>query len=183
LYLSAELFYQRIVEDFGNLGKIRLDDPMLIKDLVTVAINAEAEKDDNSLDEISSQTSSLSDADSIHDLLVSKSKMLDDYFSLEISPEGYVNSLPLLLDTYYPHMERLPQYLLDLGRKVNWKEERGCFETFAFQTALFYAVPPGDDKDNEDITPVRSFLSKKYLFLVRQPMIFVFRTGKVGSGP
>jgi len=51
-------------------------------------------------------------------------------------------------------MEGIPNYLMGLAKKVNWTEERACFETFCHQTSLFYAIQPGGDELNEEISLV-----------------------------
>lgn len=51
-------------------------------------------------------------------------------------------------------MEGIPNYLMSVAKKVNWLEEKGCFESFCHQTALFYAVQPGGDEQNEELSLV-----------------------------
>ena len=38
--------------------------------------------------------------------------MLDDYFSLEISGDGRILTLPLLLDKFVPCLDGLPAFIL-----------------------------------------------------------------------
>ena len=66
--------------------------------------------------------------------------MLLEYFSMEISPEGQLLSIPLLIKGYTPSMTKLPRFLMRLGPCVDWKDEEGCFRTFLRELALFYAV-------------------------------------------
>ncbi|CAF1267997.1 unnamed protein product [Rotaria sordida] len=57
--------------------------------------------------------------------------MLEDYFSLRISskdPPIRLETLPILLDTYVPNLDYLPQFILRLSKEVNWTEERECFQ-------------------------------------------------------
>jgi DNA mismatch repair protein MLH1 len=67
--------------------------------------------------------------------------MLEDYFSFRISSTDPIRleSLPILLDTYVPNMDYLPQYLLHLSKNVNWTEEYLCFKTFADEISKFYS--------------------------------------------
>ena len=44
--------------------------------------------------------------------------MLEDYFSLKISDDGCIVSLPLLLESYSPNLDRLPMFLLRLVSEV-----------------------------------------------------------------
>jgi len=45
--------------------------------------------------------------------------MLDEYFSLSISEEGRMETLPMLLKGYTPNLDRLPHFLLCLGTQVS----------------------------------------------------------------
>ncbi len=45
--------------------------------------------------------------------------MLRDYFLLEITEGGLVNSLPLLLKGYVPNLDKLPLFLMRLGPQVS----------------------------------------------------------------
>jgi hypothetical protein len=58
---------------------------------VTVALECDRQKwlmDGESVDDIAKE---------VHDTLMSKSKMLDDYFSLKFNEKGQLVSIPLLL--------------------------------------------------------------------------------------
>lgn len=45
--------------------------------------------------------------------------MLSEYFSLDISESGLVESLPLLLRDYTPNLDNLPNFLMRLGPQVS----------------------------------------------------------------
>lgn len=45
--------------------------------------------------------------------------MLDEYFSLLITEDGKVETLPMLLKGYTPNLDRLPHFLLCLGTQVS----------------------------------------------------------------
>ena len=45
--------------------------------------------------------------------------MLSEYFSLDISESGLVESLPLLLRDYTPNLDHLPNFLMRLGPEVS----------------------------------------------------------------
>lgn len=75
--------------------------------------------------------------------------MIDEYFSLAISPTGDVESIPLLLRGYTPNLDRLPHFLLCLATRVDWDHEKECFETFLRELAFFYSPRPFDEA-NED---------------------------------
>jgi DNA mismatch repair protein MLH1 len=44
--------------------------------------------------------------------------MLAEYFSVHVSPDGMVESLPLLLRDYTPNLDKLPSFLMRLGPQV-----------------------------------------------------------------
>ncbi len=57
-------------------------------------------------------------------------------------------------DNYYPRMEGIPKYILNLAKHVKWTEEQACFQTFCHQTSLFYAIQPGTNDENDEMTLV-----------------------------
>lgn len=77
--------------------------------------------------------------------------MLVDYFSLTISADGHVESIPLLLRGYTPNLDNLPSFLMRLGPQVNWTSEAECFDTFLRELAYFYIPTPpvSEDPENE----------------------------------
>lgn len=68
--------------------------------------------------------------------------MLKEYFSLEISQNGLLLSLPLLLTNYLPDFTYLPSFLYHLGVKVTWEEETLCFNDIIHGLATFYSLHP-----------------------------------------
>jgi DNA mismatch repair protein MLH1 len=89
--------------------------------------------------------------------------MLAEYFSLNISSSGHVESIPLLLPDYTPNLDKLPYFLMRLGPQVrhllfsnftyynliirtlqvDWETEAECFESFLRELAYFYVPGPG----------------------------------------
>ena len=65
--------------------------------------------------------------------------MLDEYFSLSITTDGQLHSLPLLLKGYTPNLDRLPHFLLCLATRVNWSIEKTCFQNILKEVAFFYS--------------------------------------------
>lgn len=66
--------------------------------------------------------------------------MLAEYFSIKISPDGMVESLPLLLRDYTPNLDKLPSFLMRLGPQVNYVIHHSGFivvKTIAFSLLLF----------------------------------------------
>ncbi|CAH1790125.1 unnamed protein product [Owenia fusiformis] len=131
--ISKEFFYQLLISDFGNFGILRLSEPAPLYDLAMLALDSE----ESGWSQADGPKPEL--AEFIVKLLISKSEMLLDYFSLEVDEEGNLCTLPLLLDNYIPALEGLPAYILRLATEVDWDEEKSCFETFTRETADFYS--------------------------------------------
>lgn len=65
--------------------------------------------------------------------------MIDEYFSISISSSGMLESIPMLLKGYTPDLDRLPHFLLCLGTRVDWNDEKGCFGGILKELAFFYS--------------------------------------------
>ncbi|OCL05827.1 DNA mismatch repair protein MutL [Glonium stellatum] len=145
-----EYFYQVGLTDFGNFGSIRFDPVLSLEDLLRVAADHErdmAETDDDiDWDEVVSV---------VKNQLVSSRDMLAEYFSLEISEEGDLLRIPLLMKGYMPSLAKLPQFLLRLGPRVDWMDEKDCFHSFLRELASFYVPeslpsPPVPDENEAE---------------------------------
>ncbi|KAK2858447.1 hypothetical protein FQN49_004728 [Arthroderma sp. PD_2] len=162
-----EFFYQLGLTNFGNFGCINLESSPKLVDLLSLA--AEVERDeyyrskhnDSSSDgdatSITSDGSRGADEGSGIDFasiaatvakhLIDRREMLKEYFSLSISEDGSLLSIPLLLKGYMPSLAKLPRFLLRLGPYVDWSGEEACFRTFLTELAAFYTpeqlpIPP-----------------------------------------
>jgi DNA mismatch repair protein MLH1 len=76
--------------------------------------------------------------DKVYNQLLSRKDMLSEYFSLQISDAGELETIPLMLKGYLPCMAKLPTFLLRLGPCVNWTDEQACFQSFLRELASFY---------------------------------------------
>lgn len=47
-------------------------------------------------------------------------EMIVEYFSMAITEDGMVETLPSLLPGYSPNLDKLPLFLMRLGPQVNW---------------------------------------------------------------
>jgi len=131
--LSKELFYQVLLEDFGNFGVLRLSEPAPVRELALLALHHPSSgwtPTDGPREDM---------ADYVAALLVAKAPMMQDYFCLEIDENGDLLTLPMLLDHYVPPLDHLPSYILRLATEVDWDSEKGCFQGFCQETAQFYA--------------------------------------------
>lgn len=141
--VAAEFFYQLGLTDFSNFGSIKFNEPLNLTDLLRIAVEYEAERtpaDQAELDwdEVVTVT---------RDQLIERRDMLVEYFAMDISEDGLLLGMPLLLKRYLPNMAKLPNFLLRLGPHVDWDDEKGCFESFLRELAAFYAPEalPGND--------------------------------------
>ena len=152
--ISNEYFYQLGLTDFGNFGVIRFDPPLSILELIRVGVKAErTENPDDGVD--------WGDVPEVVTAQLMKVReMLQEYFSFEVSNEGDLISIPLLMKGYTPSITKLPRFLMRLGPCVNWDEEKSCFHSFLRELASFYTPEqlPNEFKDvtaigNEQVEP------------------------------
>ncbi len=132
--LCNEYFYQVGLTDFANYGLIRLDPPLPLYGLLKVAADQERRIAGDAAAEIDWDEV----VGSVKDLLISKAPLLNEYFSIEITPEGELCSIPILIKGYTPSLAKLPQFLLRLGPHVDWDDERRCFQSLLRELASFY---------------------------------------------
>lgn len=130
---AKEFFYQVGLTDFGNFGLIQLQPPPKLRDLLEVAAQYQIETASDCADLDKDQV-----VQKVYDQVWGKRQMLAEYFSLQISEDGLVEAIPLLLKGYTPCMAKLPTFLLRLGPFVNWTQEEPCFRTFLQELASFY---------------------------------------------
>lgn len=148
--LCSEFFYQIGLTDFGNFGMIKLDPAPKLVDLLRIAAETERQEYESTQQ---TQTQTLdptqdtqtevdeifnSAPDMICRTLIDRREMLNEYFSLQISTEGDLLSIPLLLKGYLPSLAKLPRFLLRLGPYVEWTSEEECFRSFLRELAAFY---------------------------------------------
>ncbi|EED84901.1 predicted protein [Postia placenta Mad-698-R] len=140
--LTEELFYQLGLRQFGDMSRFKLDPAPSVRTLVELAIDAEpgTERSSMSKSEI---------VERIVDTMMTRREMLREYFSLCITSDGLVQSLPMLLRDYTPNLDKLPLFLMRLGPQVDWTSEKECFETFLRELAYFYSEPKSDDDKAE----------------------------------
>ncbi|KAI0315575.1 hypothetical protein OF83DRAFT_1277223 [Amylostereum chailletii] len=169
--LAEELFYQLGLRQFGNLPRLKLDPPPPLRTLVALAVAAEEDTEQSNMSKAAITEASLSPFPSplslpslfphsahtltrkqaIVDLLIDRRDMFSDYFSLCITEDGLVQSIPLLLPDFTPDLDKLPLFLMRIGPQVDWTGEEECFDTFLRELAYFY-VPSGlpDGCEDED---------------------------------
>ncbi|KAK5121515.1 hypothetical protein LTR85_005348 [Meristemomyces frigidus] len=149
--VSAEYFYQLGLTDFGNFGIIRFNPPLSLHELLEIGVAQAKALEPAELDFDWEQV-----VPAVTEQLMSRKAMLAEYFALEISDDGDLLSIPLMMKGYMPSLAKLPNFLLRLGPHVDWNDEKGCFQTFLRELASFYVpevLPPeprrGELEDEE----------------------------------
>jgi DNA mismatch repair protein MLH1 len=139
--VTNEYLYQLGLTDFGNFGHLRLDPVLSLDELLEVGAAYEQSVAGPEGDFVDWQEV----IQKIKKQLVDRRAMLAEYFSLEISAEGELLALPMLVKGYVPSMAKLPQLLLRLGPFVDWTDEKNCFHTFLREISSWYtpeSLPP-----------------------------------------
>lgn len=96
--------------------------------------------------------------------------MLEEYFSLSITEDGKLESLPLIVPGYTPNLSKLPLcaflhscpfsrrslnsssvVLIRIGIQVDWTAEKPCFESFIRELAFFYVPGPAPFADDMEL--------------------------------
>lgn len=150
--ISSAFFYQVGLTDFGNFGQIRFNPPLSLSSLLTIAATHEkatappntSPEDDFEVEDVVEIVSSQ---------LISRREMLQEYFSISITPDGLLEGIPLLLKNYTPALSKLPQFLLRLGPHVDWTDEKECFDSFLQELARFYVpeqLPPSPGPEQRE---------------------------------
>lgn len=127
--LAEELFYEIMLYDFANYGVLKFSSALSLVELAKIGLKNKSSG--SSMEQIAEQ---------VKDLLVSKAEMLKEYFAIVITKNGYIKSLPVLLEDYCPDVAgELPKFVVRLATEVDWTEEQKCFEGISRETARFYS--------------------------------------------
>ena len=147
--VSNEYFYQLGLTDFGNFGAIKFETPLDIRSLISIGV-----KHEKALGNPEDQGVPWDDVPNmVATQLIASREMLSQYFTMDVSPDGELVSLPLLIKGYTPSLAKLPRFLMRLGPCVNWEDEERCFHTFLRELAGFYTpeqLPPPRVSADED---------------------------------
>ncbi|QRV82138.1 DNA mismatch repair protein Mlh1 [Ceratobasidium sp. AG-Ba] len=135
--------HNRLTEIFNGSKFVGLSPAPPLRELVHLAVSENSEINKAGLDP-------LKIGDKITRILLGRREMLEEYFCISISSEGLVEGLPMLLPGYTPNIDMLPVFLMNLGPRVDWKSEKGCFATVFREIARFYVPsPPLDTRESE----------------------------------
>lgn len=91
VFCSEELLYQMLLYNFENFCEIQFETPLSVKELAVLALkNPESGwcEQDGPVDEL---------AENVEEALIQKADMLREYYGLDISSDGQLKALPLIL--------------------------------------------------------------------------------------
>ncbi|KAF1955787.1 DNA mismatch repair protein mutL [Byssothecium circinans] len=132
--LCNEYFYQVGLTDFSFFGAIRFSTPLDLEELLKIAAEQEKKNAGDAADEVEWDEV----VSGVRSQLIDRRALLMEYFNMEITAEGELCSIPLLVKGYTPSLAKLPQFLLRLGPYVDWESEKECFQSFLRELAAFY---------------------------------------------
>ncbi|KAM7507577.1 hypothetical protein LguiA_018030 [Lonicera macranthoides] len=128
----------QVLQRFAHFNAIQLSDPAPLPELIMLALREEdLDAQGNENDDLKARIAEMNT-----ELLKQKAEMLEEYFCINIHPNGNLSRLPVILDQYTPDMDRLPEFALCLGNDVDWDNEKSCFQSIAASLGNFYAMHP-----------------------------------------
>ncbi|EPX71011.1 MutL family protein Mlh1 [Schizosaccharomyces octosporus yFS286] len=156
--LAYHFFYQICLTEFANYGKIYMNPPIPLEKILAVSFTDEDV-------ELYQKT---------RKLLIARRDMLNEYFSIEISAEGFLSALPCLSKGYKPFVNRLPLFLKGISPDyVDWLDERACLEGVMKALAKFYVpirlLP--DNATSEEISYMERILEEFFFPEFRRRLI------------
>jgi len=133
--VCAELFYQLLINKFGEFGQMRFKVPLDLRSASLEALQLEEcgwEESHGPREELAS---------AIAAFLTQKRAMLEEYFSIVIDDQGKMLAFPHVLDNYVPDFGNLPMLIVRMATDVDWDKEQECFDSLSKEIASFYAQP------------------------------------------
>ncbi|KAL0034722.1 hypothetical protein WJX77_003881 [Trebouxia sp. C0004] len=136
--LSRDMFYQQALRRFDNMSSIKIHGAAKIADLAMLAV--ELEEDAGTWREMDGSKEEV--APLIQQLLQDKAVLLQECFGIQVAAEGHLAALPQLIEGHCPDLDRLPHFVLQLARDVDWEDEKQCFKGLAQVLAELYHIQP-----------------------------------------
>ncbi|ORZ34284.1 hypothetical protein BCR44DRAFT_37160 [Catenaria anguillulae PL171] len=155
--LADDLMYRLALDGFANYPALRVDPPMSVAECIQVAVQVEVKRGG-----VPNHVDPEKIVQSIAAQLLTRADLLLDYFSVTLTPDGLLTTLPRLLPKYIPPLDLLPSFLLRLGTEVNWTEEKPCLAGILDELARFYA-PKGIGEDVSEVGCVSETVVKNVL--------------------
>jgi DNA mismatch repair protein MLH1 len=186
-----QLFYQLILFQFGEVEEVNLSQPISLLEAVQCGLRNDQflPLDNHEEAESTEETEGKNHreiARKIVKLLISKGPMLQDYFRIGISEEGFLTSLPDLLPGFQPDLVELPAFLVKLALETDWKDEMACFHSVSLiLSELFTNVPLALSETESPRTSLKAanFLMETKLFPALRAYLFPQRISSMGAMP
>lgn len=164
-FSSEELFYQRAIADVTNYGVIKIQPPRSIQDLAEIALRDFQAPTQGDPEEVHNEAALFTAT------LLERTTILKEFFNIEIDKDGFLHTIPALMQDFTPAMMGLPKFIMDLVLYVSWEEEKKCIKAFADIIAGFYSrIEPNQEDwrstlENVIYPAIRRFLlpSKKLI--------------------
>jgi len=133
--LCEELFYQMMITQFAHFDCLEMTESMKISELAMIGFDLKEvgwSDEDGSKEQLAKRVESL---------LMEHREMLKEYFSLAISDDAVLETLPLIIPDYQPLMTQLPVFIIRLATEIDYDsgDEKSCLKAIAVETANFYA--------------------------------------------
>nr|CAI5844906.1 unnamed protein product [Callosobruchus analis] len=141
--ILAEMLYQYILYHFQNFDAYIFNEKISVFELAMICLDMPESgwtPEDGDKNELARRVS---------EILVDKSEMLKDYFSVGVDTEGNLFSIPILIDDYIPDSRALPFFVTRLASEVDWSTEKECFRTFSRELSSFFANISKEINQNE----------------------------------
>ena len=106
------------LSEFSNFGTIKLAEGLPVRELLALSMETDEMLDEAQEEEIRVPPYLMGLTKTTIDILLQRRDMIAEYFALNITSEGILTTLPLLLKNYTPHFGKLPSFLRRLGRNV-----------------------------------------------------------------
>ena len=116
--ITYDLFYQIILRDYGNFSHVTIEPGIDIEEVLKTTNILSNEKSTKLLKK-----------------LKKSGAMLEDYFSIRIGENGYLESMPVILDGWRPTFNLIYNFLGDLA-DVDWSSEKQCLEGISKEDLL-----------------------------------------------
>ena len=123
--ISTDLFHQILLRDYGNFDAIPIVPPVPLAEVCQMM-----EVDRSLLKRVTKM-----------------SAMLADYFAITIK-DGYLCSLPIVIDNFTPPVNDIYKLINSLCTKVTWDSEKECLGSIALAIAEYYSIGASLQRDH-----------------------------------
>ncbi|EDR25378.1 DNA mismatch repair protein mlh1, putative [Entamoeba dispar SAW760] len=123
--IIQDLVYQQIIYSFSSFNIVEIEPKLTINQLLEVTeLNYEKQQ-------------------SIKSQLIQHRSLLFQYFSITITENGEITTLPDVLPGYLPTASALP-FFISLFSEIKWDDEISCLKEIAINIGKYYSLLPTD---------------------------------------